>query len=313
MTLPDDHILRHPSPSDAAAVQAVLDAAESADTGEPRRHLTVVATQWMDPACSIARDWWVIDAPDGTIVATGWVLPQPEGEVVADHYVHPDHRGLGLGEVLLDTIERRAAELPGRLPDGSPRHLVVWAEDIDRVRLRSLERREFVAVRQYFEMAIGLGDAIEPAAWPDGVSRASFREGIDDQAVHELEMEAFVEHHLFRPESLEDWRVRRLEASNADTALWSLAWDGDELVGYVVATNTDEGGLINDLAVRKPRRGRGIAQALLSAAFATLRDRGQTIARLYVDAQNVTNAARVYEGAGMQVVRRFHVMQKPLA
>ena len=37
------------------------------------------------------------------------------------------------------------------------------------------------------------------------------------------------------------------------------------------------------------------------------------MARLYVDAQNVTNAVRVYEAAGMHVSRRFDVMEKPLA
>ncbi len=47
--------------------------------------------------------------------------------------------------------------------------------------------------------------------------------------------------------------------------------------------------------------------------FAALRDRGQPVARLYVDAQNVTDAVHVYEAAGMQVSRRFDVMQKPLA
>lgn len=313
MSLPHGHILRHPSRSDATAVQGVLDAAESADTGEPRRHLTVVATLWLDPGCDIERDWWVVDALDRGIVAAGWVRPQPEGEIVADHYVHPAHRGQGLGDVLLDAIERRAAELPGRLPDGPPRHLVVWVEDIDVVRLRSLERRGFATVRQYFEMAIGLGDGIVRPEWPSGVSRGSFRTGVDDEVMYQLEMEAFVEHHLFRLETLEEWRVHRLEGSDADTTLWSLAWEGGELVGYIVATNTDEGGLINDLAVRKPERGRGIGRALLSEAFATLHERGQTVARLYVDAQNVTNAARVYGAAGMRVARRFEVMQRPLA
>jgi mycothiol synthase len=313
MTLPHGHILRHPYPSDAAAIQAVLDAAESADTGEPRRHLTVVTMAWLEPGCRIDSDWWVADAPDREVVATAWVRPQPEGEVVADHYVHPDYRGLGLGEALLDAIERRAAELPGRLPDGSSRHLVVWVEDIDAVRLRSLERRGFAAVRQYFEMAIDVGDAVSRPEWPKGVSLSSFRAGIDEGAMYDLEMEAFAEHHLFRPQSFEEWHVHRLEGLDVDTSLWSLAWEGDELVGYVVATNSEEGGLINDLAVRKSRRGRGIARTLLAEAFATLHRRGQTIARLYVDAQNVTNAARVYEAAGMHVARRFHVMQKPLA
>ena len=95
--------------------------------------------------------------------------------------------------------------------------------------------------------------------------------------------------------------------------MWWLAWDGDELVGFVIPFAGDRGAVIGDLAVRKPWRGRGIGRALLLAAFATLRERGQHVARLNVDAQNVTDAVRVYEAAGMHVSRRFDVMERPLA
>ena len=67
------------------------------------------------------------------------------------------------------------------------------------------------------------------------------------------------------------------------------------------------------MAVRRPWRGRGVGHALLLAAFRSLRERGHSVARLYVDAQNVTNAVRVYEAAGMHVARRFDVMEKSLA
>ncbi len=103
-----------------------------------------------------------------------------------------------------------------------------------------------------------------------------------------------------------------LDAPSADPTLWRLAWDGDDLAGFVIPVETDRGAVIDDLAVRKPWRGRGVAHGLLLAAFAALRDRGQTVARLYVDAQNVTNAVRVYVAAGMHVSRRFDVMEKPL-
>ena len=83
--------------------------------------------------------------------------------------------------------------------------------------------------------------------------------------------------------------------------------------GYEIAVRTDEGAVIADLAVRKAWRGRGVARALLARPpSALLRDRAETIARLYVDAQNVTNAVRVYEAAGMHVSRRFDVLQKQI-
>jgi mycothiol synthase len=313
MALPEGYILRHPHEADLPRAQAVLDAAESIDTGEPRRHEERLATEWKDPQCQPDQDWWVVDARGSGVVAVAWVWPETAGEVTADHYVHPDHRGRGLGEVLLDAIERRAAELPSRRPGGAPRRLVVWCEDTDAVRAASLERRGFVPTRQYFEMAIDLRGELPPATWPAGVEARPFRPGIDEEAVYRVDAEAFAEHFLFEPRGQEAWRLHHLDAPDADPTLWRLAWAGETTVGFVIAVDRHEGALIDDLAVLKPWRGRGIGRALLAAAFADLRDRGQSVARLYVDAQNVTNAVRVYEAAGMHVSRRFEVLQKPLA
>jgi mycothiol synthase len=313
MPLPEGYILRHPNPDEAAAVQAVLDAAESTDSGELRRHENDIASDWLSPRCRLDEDWWVVADDAGTVAAVGWVWPQPAGEVTADHYVHPDHRGHGLGETLLDTFEARAAELPPRTPAGDVRHLVVWCEDSDTVRRASLKRRGFAAVRQYFEMTIDLTAGLQAPTWPSGIVARGFARGVDERAVHAADQEAFSEHHLYEPLEYDEWRLFHPDARDADVTLWWLAWDGPELAGFVIPFASDLGAVIDDLAVRKPWRGRGIGRALLLAAFATLRDRDQTVVRLYVDAQNVTKAVQVYEAAGMHVARRFDVMQKPLA
>jgi mycothiol synthase len=313
MPIPVGYILRHPSPAEAPAVQAVLDAAESADTGEARRHENDIATEWRSPRCHVDTDWWVAVADRDAIAAVAWVWPQTVGEVTADHYVHPDHRGRGLGEALLDRIEARAAELPSHTPEGAPRHLVVWCEDSDAERHASLARRGFSEVRQYFEMAIDLRGDLAAPSWPSGIVARGFGPGIDDHAVHEADLEAFAEHHLFEARDYDEWRLFHSDSPGADVTLWWLAWDADALAGFVIPFEGDHGATIDDLAVRKAWRGRGIGRALLLAAFAKLRERGQTMARLMVDAQNVTDAVRVYEAAGMHVSRRFDVMERALA
>jgi mycothiol synthase len=310
---PEGYILRHPALAEAPAVQAVLDACETADTGEARRHEDDVVTLWRSPECHPADDWWVAAAPGGAVAAVGWVWPGTTGEVTADHYVHPDHRGHGLGETMLDLIEARAAELPPRRPDGAARSLIVWCEDSDEPRRASLDRRGFVAVREYFEMETGLGAALAEPEWPSGIVARGFRPGIDDEVVYRADLEAFAEHHLYEPRSYEEWRVFHVDAADGDVTLWRLAWDGDELAGFVIPYESDRGGIIGDVGVRKAWRGRGIGRALLLAAFRTLRERGQPVARLTVDAQNVTQAVRVYEAVGMRVSRRFAVLEKPLA
>jgi len=313
MTLPHGYSLRHPTEADLPAAQAVLDASESHDAGEPRRHEDNLATEWSDSECRPELDWWVVDAPDASVTGVAWVRPETAGEVTADHYVHPDYRGRGLGEALLDTIEARAAELPPRTPEGAARHLIIWCQKSDAERHASLARRGFAPVRQYSEMAIDLRGELHAPEWPLGITARPFRPGVDDRRVWDADLEAFSEHYLFQPRSYEDWRRHHLEAADSDPILWRLAWDGDELVGFVIPIEGDREAFIDDLAVRKPWRGRGVGRALLLAAFATLRDHGQTVTRLFVDAQNATNAVRVYEAAGMEVTRCFDVMEKPLA
>lgn len=170
MPLPEGYILRHLDEADLPAAQAVLDAAESHDTGERRRHEHELATEWRDPECHPETDWWVATASDDSVVGVAWVWPETAGEVTADHYVHPDHRGLGLGDALLDAIESRAAELSRAGPGSELRRLLVWCEDSDVVRRAALEARGFAVARQYYEMAIDL--RVEPLAarWPEGIT-----------------------------------------------------------------------------------------------------------------------------------------------
>jgi mycothiol synthase len=310
--LPSGYSLRHPEPGEAPAIQTVLDACEAADTGEPRRHDTDVANEWLNPRSRPDEDWWVAVAPDGGLAAAGWVWRQTPAETTADHYVHPDHRGRGLGDAMLDAIEARAGELPGP-PNGVPRSLVVWCEDKDIVRRASLDQRGFRPIRQYFEMAAGLAGDLETPVWPAGIVARGCRQGFDEEVVYRADQEAFAEHHLFEPRPYDEWRLSHLDRSDSDPSLWWLAWDGDELAGFALPFLGAGGAVIGDLAVRRPWRGRGIGHALLLAAFRTLRERGQARVRLYVDAQNVTDAVPVYLAAGMQVSRRFDVLEKPLA
>jgi ribosomal protein S18 acetylase RimI-like enzyme len=100
--------------------------------------------------------------------------------------------------------------------------------------------------------------------------------------------------------------------------LWLLAWDGDEVAGQVWAVARDEGGsvevgLVEDLSVRMPWRGRGLAAALLAEIFRLLGERGCRITRLFVDVQNTTGALGVYERAGMRMERRIEAFARSLA
>jgi len=308
--LPHGYTLRHPSADELPAVQLVLDAAESADCGEPRRCemdiVVVAATTQID----LERGAWVVVAPDGSFAGCGWLWQPRAGDTqfVADHYVHPAHRGPDVDDTLIDAIERRVAELRDEWP---PRdRLVLFSEDFDARRRTSLRQRGYEHVRDFHGMRIDLNPGRPPARWPAGIEVRPIRPGVDDRAAHAASEDAFAEHYLFGPTPFDDWHTCTLGRDECDPSLWLLAWDGDQIVGQVWAVARDEGGpayvgLVEDLSVRKQWRGRGLGLPLLGEAFRLLGDRGCASARLFVDAQNATGALRLYERAGMRAERRI--------
>ena len=60
---------------------------------------------------------------------------------------------------------------------------------------------------------------------------------------------------------------------------------------------------MDQIAVRREARGRGLGRALLVAAFAEARSRGATISRLNTDSR--TGALGLYEHVGMVVVETY--------
>ena len=101
-----------------------------------------------------------------------------------------------------------------------------------------------------------------------------------------------------------------------DPGLWLLAWHDGVLAGALVGqpqSGEDPAlGYIAELGVRRPYRGRGIAEALLRTAFGRFHARGCVGVSLHVDTESITGATRVYERAGMTAQPRFARWEKEL-
>ena len=314
---PAGYVLRHPARDELPALQLVLDACETADCGEPRRHETDLAAVVAARQIDLEKDAWVVVAPDGSFAGCGWLWKALPGrsEFVAEHYVHPAFRDGATDDALIDAIEGRVAELRGEMPCMSG--LVLSSEDSDARRRASLRRRGYEHVRDFYSMRIDLAPGRAPARWPAGIAVRPIRAGIDDRAAHAASEDAFAEHYLFGSMPFDEWRVLTLDHDDCDPSLWLLAWDGDDVVGQVWAVARHEGGpaataFVEDLSVRKPWRGRGLGRALLDEIFRLLGDRGCASVRLFVDVQNATGALRVYERAGMRQERHILGFERPL-
>ncbi len=82
------------------------------------------------------------------------------------------------------------------------------------------------------------------------------------------------------------------------------------MVGACHLVISQDTGWVNEVAVARPERGRGLGQALLVAAFAAGREHGCPRAELSTDSR--TGALGLYEHLGMQVTSSYtHWAGKP--
>jgi mycothiol synthase len=149
----------------------------------------------------------------------------------------------------------------------------------------------------------------------EGITVRSFRPE-EARELYEAHMEAFVDHWGEGEETYEDFRHHQFDAPEFDAGLWFVAWDGDELAGYVGAQEKSREdpsrGYIGLLGVRRPYRRRGLGEALLRTAFAALYARGLRGADLHVDADSLTGATGLYAKVGMSAHPRFATWEKEL-
>jgi ribosomal protein S18 acetylase RimI-like enzyme len=210
---------------------------------------------------------------------------------------------------LLDWGERRTVEAAG-----GPVRVRVSAEQQDGVLGGELRRRGYELVRHFFEMQIDLdGEPAEPV-WPEGLTVRTFTLE-DARAVYEADLEAFEGHWDSFDVSFDEWHEYFIGSSEFDAELWWLAEDGAELAGFAMCSNKGGrgAGVVNVLGVRPPWRRRGLGTALLLHAFREFRARGRAQVRLNVDGENTTGAVRLYERAGMHVIRQSDQFMKDLA
>jgi len=311
---PPGYTVRPPRRDDAEAVAALKRTIDLTRHGESDSTVADVLEEWSLPRLDPLHDLWLVSAADGAAAAYGFVYQErPPDMFVTGHSIHPGHESRGLEEFLLDVAETRcAATAAGHAPAAAT--LNAFAHESEDLRLALFERRGYEHVRSFARLQAPLDEAPPAPVWPEGIVVRTFRRDRDEAAVHAAVQEAFLDH--WHPElmDLDDWKTLRFGRPDLDLGLWWVARDGDEVAGGLLAFPTPLGGYIDELAVRRGWRGRGLGRALLLQSFAELRGRGLPVAYLGVDTLNPTGAMQLYGSVGMRPVRGAHlVYEKTLA
>ncbi|MDH6455298.1 mycothiol synthase [Streptomyces sp. SAI-149] len=295
--LPPGYRVRSATADDLDDIHRLVAACERDLFGLSRTDLGRIAADFARPGLVPESDTRLIHDRTGQLAARAWVNRRCEV------HVHPEQRGRGLGGSLLAWAETRARQT------GATRIVqTVPDSHTDAVALLRSRAYEPMVTEWLLEFRMTEEPALpEP---PAGITVRPFRAG-DEADTHQLVQDAFDEWQQRRM-GYEEWARHTVERPTFAPSTSTLAFAEGQLVGAVISLNlpdTDEG-YVEQVAVRRDHRNRGIARLLLLSAFRAHHQRGRRTCSLGTHSD--TGALNLYLRAGMTVRYSSTVFRKEL-
>ncbi|MGA8246261.1 MAG: GNAT family N-acetyltransferase [Nocardioides sp.] len=289
LTLPDGLASRPLTMDDAEAVYDVMAQQQQEDLGTVEIELADIVGDWQRPSFDVPAS--TIGVFDGdTLVAYAEVSEEGRGDAA----VRPSYRRRGIGTALATWMPSRTGALGGTVigspvPQGSPGD-------------RLLTDLGWYVRWTSWVLALPAGTEIQERTLPEG---HAIREARPEEypVVHDVIEDAFLEWSVRERASYDDFLAVTVQRPGFEP--WHfrvVTGETGEIVGTALVqmyTGTQTEAFISRLAVRRDRRHRGLAQALLVDAFARGREHGATRSALSTDSR--TGALALYEKVGMEV------------
>jgi mycothiol synthase len=260
---------------------------------------------WIDLAADS-----VIGEAEGQIVATGLQIATPDPETIVRSIafggVRPSHRGRGIGRALTEWHRTRGRQHLSVSDLELPGWIMFYVEERNTGQLRLAERLGLPLVRYFTKMERDLALDIPDLPLADGL-RLAIPTAADSPRILEAKNDAFRDHWGSQPSTEEGW-TSMMEQPTSRFDLSVIALDGDTVAGFVMtqvypddfASQGYVGGYIPLVGVTRPWRRKGVAPALLAAAFRRYREEGHEKVALDVDSENPSGALSLYTGMGFE-------------
>jgi GNAT superfamily N-acetyltransferase len=285
--LPAELPARPLTEADARSVLEVTAAQELHDLGRVETDEADIVGDWQQPGFDVPAS--TVGIFDGDRLVA---YAEVGGEGAGDAAVHPRYRGRGIGTALAawsrEVARERGASVFGMtVPRGSPADVL-------------LESLGYVVRWNSWVLQLPEGSRIDTQPLPEGYSIRTAESGTDHRAAWTVIEDAFLEWSERDRRSFEDFRARTLHRPGFQP--WHLRIVGDaerNAVGACFLILSGDIGHVAMLAVRRDRRGLGLARALLAHAFADAREHGAARCELSTDSR--TGALGLYERVGMVV------------
>jgi mycothiol synthase len=253
------------------------------------------------------RGWWEEESPSMYLYKHNGVLL-------------PTWRRKGIGRAMLSWIENHLKDIAEAHPREFKKYFQVSVSQFQEGRAILLERAGYQPVRYFFEMVRSNLEDIPDYSLPDGleirpVTTDQYRaiwESTHDSTQEEWGIteptentyQEWLKHPLFQPH------------------LWQIAWDKDtgNPVGHVLTyINYEENkqfdrkrGYTEGIGVSREWRRRGVARALISRSLQAQKVAGMTESALVADRDSTSDATRLYESWGFQIVKCDTIYRKSM-
>jgi len=270
--------------SDATSVYELIAAQERLALGTVEIEEADIVGDWQQPSFDIAEnDVGVFDGD--RLVA----YAEAASNIRADSAVHPDYRGRGIGTALARWTQevgrnRGWKDVGMPVPEGS-------------VGDRLMQALGYHVRWTSWVLQMPPGTEIVPQPIPDGFTvRTADPE--EYHAVNDVVEDAFLEWSVRDRRSFEDWEAATIRRPGFEPWHLRVMVDPDStVVGVSSLSVGGECAYVNQLAVRRDQRHRGLARALLVDSFKIAREHGSTVSELSTDSR--TGALSLYEKVGM--------------
>ncbi len=328
--LPDGYMARPVRMDDLEAALDTMNAYSKSMIGAAEDSVESLKLYWQSPGFELEKDTIAIFTPQGQIAGYSefWDNGAPHVRLVGWSVIHPDFREQGLGQHLLEWSIERGKQNLEKAPEGTRVVLQHYVISTNREAARLFTENGFQHVRSNYTMRIEFDIPPQPLVLPDGITIRSV------QGDEEIREAMYTAHQAFKDhwgntntpfeEYYQHFKHRIDHDPHFDPSLWFVALDSNGAgangagpfagvsLCYKHMDEDPDLGWVGTLGVLRPWRRHGVGLALLQHSFCELYRRGKQRAGLGVDASSLTGAVRLYERAGMHVLRQYDAYELEL-
>jgi mycothiol synthase len=217
--------------------------------------------------------------------------------------VLPSHRGRGIGTWLMDWTQDAARSAGGEVSEQS-------VSEHEHAAIALLERNGYERHGEAWLFELALEREPDAPVLPAGYAIRDFEPGRDERAAFDVFDRAFSEWPDYDGRQFDEWVAIDLGRPGFAPELLGLCVRDDEVVGAALVNYDNDEGWIDQLAVAREHRGRGLGRALLVHAFGVTWRRGGRRCGLGTDSR--TGARGLYEHVGMRARKTYYEYVKQL-